>query len=88
MGRTTIRVISAPTVTTTSPNRRGRVTPGVHALPTQKLTPKRGGTDSHTKYSTATSHTEAMRLEEIARTQVFLKVALLTCVRRVRGRAR
>jgi serine/threonine-protein kinase len=55
------------------------VTPGVHAQPTQKLT-KRGGTDSHTKYSTATSHTEAMRLEEIARAEVFLKVALLTCV--------
>jgi eukaryotic-like serine/threonine-protein kinase len=55
------------------------ITPGVHAQPTQKLT-KRGGTDSHTKYSTVTSHTEAMRLEEIARAQVFLKVALLTCV--------
>jgi eukaryotic-like serine/threonine-protein kinase len=54
------------------------VTPGVHAQPTQKLTKR--GTDSHSKYSTATSHTEAMRLEEIARAQVFLKVALLTCV--------
>ncbi len=53
---------------------------GVHALPTQKLTPRPGGgSESHTKYSTATSHTEAMRLEEIERAQVFLKVALLTC---------
>ena len=54
------------------------LTPGVHAQPTQKL-PPRGGLDSHSKYSTATSHTEAMRLDEIARTQVFLRVALLTC---------
>jgi len=53
------------------------LTPGVHAQPTQKLPPR--GTDSQSKYSTATSHTEAMRLEEIARTQVFLRVALITC---------
>jgi serine/threonine-protein kinase len=53
----------------------------VHALPTQKLTPRPGGgSESHTRYSTATSHTEAMRLEEIARAQVFLRVALLTCI--------
>ncbi|MEO8551114.1 MAG: serine/threonine-protein kinase [Kofleriaceae bacterium] len=50
----------------------------VHGLPTQRL-PVRGSLESNTKYSTATSHTEAMRLEEIARAQVFLKVALITC---------
>ena len=50
----------------------------VHALPTQRL-PARHGADSHTRYSTATSHTEAMRLEEISRSQVFLRVALITC---------
>ena len=50
----------------------------VHALPTQRLA-ARGSLESHTRYSTATSHTEAMRLEEIARAQVFLKVALITC---------
>jgi len=54
----------------------------VHALPTQALAPrKKSPTDSHhTKYTTTTSPAETMRLEEIARSQVFLKVALLTCV--------
>ncbi|HEY0251386.1 MAG TPA: serine/threonine-protein kinase [Kofleriaceae bacterium] len=57
------------------------LTPGVniHALSTQKLTP-RPPADSATKYPTATSHVDAMRLEEIQRARVFLRVALLTCV--------
>jgi hypothetical protein len=51
----------------------------VHGLPTQQLASSRKAGESHaTRYSTATSPVEAMRLEEIARTQVFLKVAILT----------
>jgi len=53
----------------------------VHALPTQSLPRKKSPTDSHnTRYTTTTSPAEAMRLEEIARSQVFLKVVILTCV--------
>ena len=53
----------------------------VHALPTQALPPrKKSPTDSHhTKYTTTTSPAEAMRLDEIARSKVFLRVAILTC---------
>src|SRR5439155_20047577 len=53
--------------------------PDVHALPTQQLARK--SPDSHaTRYSTASSPVEAMRLEEIERTQIFLKVAMITAV--------
>jgi serine/threonine-protein kinase len=54
----------------------------VHALPTQALPArKKAPTDSHhTKYTTTTSPAEAMRLDEIARSKVFLRVAILTCV--------
>jgi len=54
----------------------------VHALPTQALPPrKKSPTDSHhTKYTTTTSPAETMRLEEIARSQIFLKLSLVTCV--------
>jgi serine/threonine-protein kinase len=53
----------------------------VHALPTQALPArKKSQTDSHhTKYTTTTSPAEAMRLDEIARSKVFLRVAILTC---------
>jgi serine/threonine-protein kinase len=55
--------------------------PGVHGMPTQQLPRKKSATDSHhTKYSQATSPAQAMRFEEIARTQIFLKVAIVTCV--------
>jgi len=40
--------------------------------------PLKSTADSHTKQLTTTSPTEAMRLDEIARTRVFLKVAILT----------
>lgn len=53
----------------------------VHALPTQNIPNARSkrSTESHaTRYSTATSPVEAMRLEELARTRIFLKVAILT----------
>jgi serine/threonine-protein kinase len=51
----------------------------LHAQPTQRLPRKKSTTDSQaTRYSTATSPVEAMRLEEIARTQIFLKVAIVT----------
>jgi len=62
------------------------LTPGIHAQATQRLSPRpRDGNSpndsQHSKFSaTTTSHTEAMRLEEIGRAQVFLKVALLTCI--------
>ena len=53
----------------------------VHAQPTQQLSRKKPQTDSHhTKYSMATSPVEALKLEELARTQIFLKVAIVTCV--------
>ena len=53
--------------------RRHAASDPVHALPTQALAPrKKSATDSHhTKYTTTTSPAEAMRLEEIARSQVF-----------------
>jgi len=51
----------------------------LHGQPTQRLPRTKSTTDSQaTRYSTATSPVEAMRLEEIARTQIFLKVAILT----------
>jgi eukaryotic-like serine/threonine-protein kinase len=52
---------------------------GVHVLPTQQLPrrPRNTTHDSQTKYSTTTP-VEAMRLEEIQRTRVFLKVAIAT----------
>jgi eukaryotic-like serine/threonine-protein kinase len=53
----------------------------VHGLPTQQLPRKKSNSESHhTKYSQATSPAAAMRFEEIARTQIFLKVAIVTCV--------
>ena len=54
----------------------------VHGLSTQKLvTRKKSQSESHhTKYSSTTSPAQAMRFEEIARTQIFLKVAIVTCV--------
>jgi hypothetical protein len=51
----------------------------LHALPTQQIA-RKAAADSHaTRYSTASSPVEAMRLEEIERTQIFLKVAMITC---------
>jgi eukaryotic-like serine/threonine-protein kinase len=52
----------------------------VHGLATQRTPRKKSNTDSHhTKYSSTTSPVQAMRLEEVARTQIFLKVAIVTC---------
>jgi len=50
----------------------------VHGMPTQML-PRRPGGESQTKYQTATSPIEAMRVEEVARTHIFLRVAIITC---------
>lgn len=56
----------------------------VHALPTQQLPDKRRtGTSSLTKLSesrTTTSPVEAMKIDEIERTRVFLRVAFLISV--------
>ncbi len=56
----------------------------VHALPTQQIPDKRrGGSSSLTKLSesrTTTSPVEAMKVDEIERTRVFLKVAFLISV--------
>ena len=53
----------------------------VHQLDTHPLERKRPQTDSQTKYSTSSaSPTEAMRLEEIARARVFLKVVVVTSI--------
>jgi serine/threonine-protein kinase len=61
---------------------RPSATDSVHALPTQQLTRgRRGGNDSqhnNTRYSTTTSPVEAMKHEEIARTQVFLRAVIIT----------
>jgi serine/threonine-protein kinase len=60
----------------------------VHALPTQQLGRRaaaaRAGTDSNAsaaaRSSTTASPVEAMRLEEMARTRIFLKAAIITGV--------
>ena len=55
----------------------------VHGLPTQALPPrKRSTTDSQapSKYTTATSPAEAMRLDEIARTRVFVRVVVIVSI--------
>ena len=53
----------------------------LHGMMTQRLPRKKSQTDSHhTKYSDTTSPAQAMRLEEIARTQIFLKVAIITSI--------
>ncbi|HTR49423.1 MAG TPA: serine/threonine-protein kinase [Kofleriaceae bacterium] len=53
----------------------------VHGLPTQQLSSrKRAQTDSQTKYSTMASPVEAMKAEEITRSKIFLKVAIVTSV--------
>jgi serine/threonine-protein kinase len=62
-----------------SPTAQSQSIPSIHGLPTQSLPRKKSATDSHTRYTTATSPAEAMRLEELARSQIFLKVAILTC---------
>ncbi|HEY5928068.1 MAG TPA: serine/threonine-protein kinase [Kofleriaceae bacterium] len=65
---------------TLTPEQRTPADP-VHGAPTQNLPRKKSQTDSHhTKYSSTTSPAQAMRFEEIARTQIFLKVAIVTCV--------
>jgi serine/threonine-protein kinase len=54
----------------------------VHALPTQALPARKKSPTAeshHTKYTTTSSPAEAMRLDEIARSKVFLRVAILTC---------
>ena len=65
----------------------GRTVPdAVHVLPTQQLPQRRGRhgasvSASLTKYSeSTTSPVEAMRLDEIERTRVFLKVVIAICV--------
>ncbi len=66
----------APTATVMPP-----VVVDLHAQSTADLPRRRASTDSHqTKFSMTASPVEAMRLEEIARTQVFLKVAIFTCL--------
>ena len=55
------------------------ITPNpVHALPTQQLPPRRGTTESSRGLTTTTSPNEALRLEELSRSQIFLKVAIVT----------
>ncbi len=66
---------------TVAPNPDALAVDAVHALPTQSIPRKgRGGTHgSLTRYSTTTSPVEAMKLEEVARTRVFLQAALAIC---------
>ena len=66
---------------TLTPDQGATPDQGVHGMQTQRLPRKKSTTDSHhTKYSSTTSPAQAMRMEEIARTQIFLKVAIVTCV--------
>ena len=51
----------------------------VHQLPTKDLGRKTPA-DSQTKYPSTTSPAEAMRHEELARTQIALKLMILTCL--------
>jgi eukaryotic-like serine/threonine-protein kinase len=55
------------------------VTPAIHAQSTQQLPARRGHSES-SRYTTTTSPSEAMRLEELSRSEIFLKVAILTAV--------
>jgi serine/threonine-protein kinase len=59
------------------------VTPTSHDQPHHQSTPqgrRRSTSDSHTKYTITASPVEALKLDELARTRIFLKIALLTCV--------
>ena len=58
------------------------ITPNaVHALPTQQLPPRRRGiTESSRGLTTTTSPSEALRLEELSRSEIFLKVAIVTAL--------
>jgi eukaryotic-like serine/threonine-protein kinase len=75
--------VSLPEIVTPTRTLTPQGTPGeaVHGLPTQQMPRKKSNSESHhTRYSQATSPAAAMRFEEIARTQIFLKVAIVTCV--------
>jgi serine/threonine-protein kinase len=52
----------------------------IHQQPTEQLPRKRSGSESNTKFTTTASPVEALKLDEIARTRIFLKVALLTSI--------
>jgi serine/threonine-protein kinase len=67
-------------LTRTVAPRRASTDP-VHSMQTQQLGgPRRGSESQHTRYSTTTSPVEAMKHEEIARTQVFLRAAIATSI--------
>ena len=51
----------------------------IHAQPTQRLAVRRGTIES-SRLTTMTSPSEAMRHEELSRSQVFLKIAILTAL--------
>jgi serine/threonine-protein kinase len=56
---------------------------GVHNQPTQQLPASKGlppGPDGDSRHTTATSPIEAMRLEEVERTRLFLKVSIVIVV--------
>jgi eukaryotic-like serine/threonine-protein kinase len=57
------------------------VTPNaIHAQPTQQL-PSRGRNQTESsRFSTTTSPSEAMRLEELSRSEIFLRIAIVTAV--------
>ena len=52
----------------------------IHALPTQRLAAVRRGTTESSRLTTTTSPSEAMRHEELSRSQIFLKIAILTAL--------
>jgi hypothetical protein len=57
------------------------VTPnGVHAQSTQRLPPRGHAQTESSRYTTTTSPSEAMRLEELSRSEIFLRIAIVTAV--------
>jgi serine/threonine-protein kinase len=65
------------------PARTQTITPppgAIHAQATQRLPSRRGGSESSRYTTTTTSPSEAMRLEELSRSEIFLRVAVLTAL--------
>ncbi|HEY1550039.1 MAG TPA: serine/threonine-protein kinase [Kofleriaceae bacterium] len=57
------------------------VTPNaIHAQSTQRLPPRGHAQTESSRYTTTTSPSEAMRLEELSRSEIFLRIAIVTAV--------
>ncbi|HEX4454055.1 MAG TPA: serine/threonine-protein kinase [Kofleriaceae bacterium] len=57
------------------------VTPNaLHAQSTQRLPPRGHAQTESSRYTTTTSPSEAMRLEELSRSEIFLRIAIVTAI--------